>query len=347
MTGDVNLYLNSGNGGQTTNWVLAKTNGATAISGNLNANDGYHTTIISLGGNDQLGHNSVLNFNTDINVGVDVLNMNGFNLTMAGFNGSTAHGGYNAIIQNTSATNASTLTLDGTGSYNSFNGGSGGQIRDGGTASLSLIWSGTGTQTLGGNSYTGNTYVTNGTLNIGDYIYSAGSATTATISVSSGATLQESATRGDAVGYGPNDTWIVAGTFTETGSGAHQTLPGNVIMNGGTLTGTSVSTLGTYFANGSTITANGTGNTINATNVVIYSGNLTVNTPLVGDALTISSPMNVYTDNTVGSLTKNGMGTASRSPAPAPTPALPKSMPARSYWICPPTTPVCSAVPPP
>ena len=124
------------------------------------------------------------------------------------------------------------------------------------------------------NTYTGNTTVSSGTLNVsgtGD-LYGAGNSSTATVRVGSGATLNISSTANNAIGFGSGETWIVAGTITVTG-GAAETLPGTVTLNGGTLTSTtSNSPFGAYFSNGASITANGAGNIISSVDFGIQGG---------------------------------------------------------------------------
>lgn len=106
--------------------------------------------------------------------------------------------------------------------------------------------------------------------------------------------------------------WNISGTLRSTTSAAN-TMPPSVILNGGTMTGTTncYANFGTYFANGTTITANGAGNNISlpggAFNVGIGVNNLTLNTPLAADALLIAATIDP--NNAAGRLAKSGAGT--------------------------------------
>ncbi len=183
-----------------------------------------------------------------------------------------------------------------------------------GTPSGGLTKIGAGTLTLtGGNTYSGNTTVSAGTLDIAGtgFLYNA-LPSTATVSVSSGATITISTSSFNALGYGAGESWIVAGTINVTGGGPN-TLPGTVILNGGTLTSSSVNaTFGSYYANAATITANGTGNIISGDFGIQSGTSLTLSTPLAGDALSVSSPLRSVNGGT-GGLTKTGLGTVTLS----------------------------------
>jgi autotransporter-associated beta strand protein len=147
----------------------------------------------------KLGAANALSYGTgkgNVIVGYDVngtakasLDLNGFS---ANINGLSTNNAANASVNNSSAT-AATLTLGNGDASASF----GGVIEDTGGA-LSLIKTGSGTQTLTGvNTYEGSTTVSQGTLVIG----TGGSiANTSTIHISSGANLDVSAATGFTVG---------------------------------------------------------------------------------------------------------------------------------------------------
>lgn len=176
----------------------------------------------------------------------------------------------------------------------------------------------------GANTYTGNTTVSSGTLEIsnGGTINSNNNA--ATVTVAAGATILLSGTEDNAIGFGgvsggagTQEQWIVAGAINSTG-GHHQSLPvGGVTLNGGMLTGVATTTLnGTYYGNGfqGVITANGTGNLLSAASVGLISP-LILNTPLAADILSASSEFQDGIVGFVGSIVKNGAGTLTLSGA--------------------------------
>jgi len=94
------------------------------------------------------------------------LDLNGFNQTINGFSTLSAAGTSNAagnrIVTNSGITNA-TLTVGANNASTLFDG----VIQDGATATTALVKTGTGTQTLSGNStYSGGTTIAQGTLSI-------------------------------------------------------------------------------------------------------------------------------------------------------------------------------------
>jgi autotransporter-associated beta strand protein len=247
--------------------------------------------------------------------------------------GNVTLNGANAYAGATTITNG-TLKIGSAGSLGS--GAYAGNIANNGTLQYSssadqTLWgaiSGPGaltkdtgsssTLTLSGpNTYTGNTTVSAGNLTISGtgYLYGASGSSIGTVTVAAGAgiTLSGAATN-NVLGFGANAAWVVSGTIDSTG-GSAQTLPKNVTLNNGTLTGIASTgdnaQYGTFYSgtSNSTITANGATNTISADNVGMGSSStLTLNTPLAGDALSVSSVLGT-TAQIAGALTKTGLGT--------------------------------------
>lgn len=158
----------------------------------------------------------------------------------------------------------------------------------------------------GSNTYTGATTVNQGTLNVLDDTNGLKNSTS--LSIATGATV-------NVTGAGSlyNGNWTIAGTLNKT-DGTGQWFWNPVTLNNGTISGTTDpgagTGYGTYSWAGTTITANGSANTITAARLGFGNAN-TVNTPLLTDALSISSIIGVTTSGyaSVGTLTKNGLGT--------------------------------------
>jgi len=188
------------------------------------------------------------------------------------------------------------------------------------TGSGGLTKTGNATLTLTGvnNTYTGNTTVSAGTLEIGGSGNYLATQTGGAVTVSNSATILISSAGNNALPF-QNSTpaWTVAGTVNVTGGGANTIPAAGVVLNNGTLTGTPANTqYGTFLsiqAANVPITANGSANTISSDNFAV-SQTLTLNTPLTGDALAASSG---FFDGLsgAGSLAKSGLGTATLSGA--------------------------------
>ena len=129
-----------------------------------------------------------------------ILDLNGFNQSLAGITGTAA----NATITNSSQTTAVTLTITGTSPY-------GGKITDnGGAGKLNLTVNGGSLTLTGTNTYTGNTTVSNGTL----VIAVASMATNSTVSVTGAAILQLNfATTNRLAGFVTNGVSLPPGVY--------------------------------------------------------------------------------------------------------------------------------------
>ncbi len=146
VTGDVSLILAATG---ASNQTLT---GQSSYSGTTTINSG---TMI-LGAHNTLPVTTPLAVNGHASLGA-VLNMNGFSQTVRSLSGTTDAVPGN--IQNNSAANASSLTINGTTST-TYSG-----VLGGGAGMMSLVKAGSGTQTFAGaNTYTGTTLVNGGVL---------------------------------------------------------------------------------------------------------------------------------------------------------------------------------------
>ena len=153
--------------------VLAKSSGSTvhAIEHSLTINNG--TLRLEGSGNDQISSSAVVTVNGG------VFDMNGKNEALGSLNGS------NGVFTNTASGTTSTLML---GETNAGNTAFAGSLQDG-SGVLALTKTGSGTIILSGdNTYSGNTAITGGTLQIGNG-GSTGSLGNSSVTISNGATL--------------------------------------------------------------------------------------------------------------------------------------------------------------
>lgn len=177
--------------------------------------------------------------------------LNGATMELDGFSNSIGSLSGEGTVENASAT-AATLTTGGLATSTTFSG----VIQDGtGGGVLSLTKLGAGTQTLtGANTYTGNTTISVGTLQLGSGGTTGSLSPSSAISVSSGATFAVNQTDSVLQGIDFSSAAITgAGNFTQAGSGttiltAANAYTGNTTISAGTLqlgNGTSTGALST------------------------------------------------------------------------------------------------------
>jgi len=257
------------------------------------------------------GPNAVPNVDVTVRSGQQLL-VNGFSPAIRSLtlNGT---GPADGILNNNSATPVALAPTNGTTlTANSSIGGSGNITLNNAIsgAGFGLTKVGAGRLTLTGTgSYTGATTVSGGTLTIGP----GGSVNSASLlSVASGATVNFSQNSYNAFGATQQSgTWSIAGTLRATTAQAN-TVVANVALTSGTIdsTGGAPANYGAFYVNGKTITANGVGNVISGNGRVGIDGTVTLATPLVGDALSVSAQLGSGGANANGGrITKTGLGT--------------------------------------
>ena len=297
LNGNVSFGAINGNGGGilTLNGVISETGGSRGITkifngtGNstviLGASNTFTGGLTINGGVVQLNNPGALNSTTPNSVTLTSsgtagqpaprLRLNGNSVTIGALNSTGGAGANPALVENNSATAASTLTVN-IASNPIFDG----ILQNGDAAALSLATTGAGTFTLtGANTYTGSTTVgAGGTLQVGN-----GGATGA-ISGSSGIsgpigttlginrtadlTIAAPITGGIAVNKDGSNTLTLSGTSTSTGP--INVNAGTLIVTGA-LGGSATVTLNT----GSTPALSGTGDGIatgKVGNVIMNSG---------------------------------------------------------------------------
>ncbi len=209
---------------------LVKQGGGTLQLGGVNTYSG--STFLNNGitqlttGNDRLPTSTVVNMGQAASANLATLDLNGNNQTIAGLV-STAGTNATATTNVVTSTTAATLTVNTSGS-NSYTYSAGTQAASGViSGAVSLVKTGTGTQTLGGaSSYTGTTQVNGGTLNVAGSITGTGAMTLS----NSGSTLAT----GSATTIGGSITANSGTAITVGGAGTVGTLTsGALTVNNG------------------------------------------------------------------------------------------------------------------
>ena len=162
------------------------------------------------------------------------------------------------------------------------------------------------------NTYTGTTTITNGNVTLG----AAGTlANTPVITIGTGAKLMLGSSGGNQIqASATTPTLTINGTLEAITGVPHTLYATTITLNNGTMNSTTAMTGGNYGAfyvgANRTITANGATNTISGLGRLgIASGfTLTLDTPLVTDALNISTGVGIGANGTAGGLTKTGLG---------------------------------------
>ena len=272
--------------------------GTTVIAGNGAAN-----AIVQLGGG-SLPSGTVLYFQDGNANGVTtdaVLDLAGNNQTVAGLtNGGIV--GRGDFVMNSSSVSGSTLTVNAaSGNSYTFNGVIGvnttnaatGQAA--GSGNIALVKTGAGTQILAtnGNTYTGGTFVNQGTLQLNNGGQTGSTPAGGNINVNNGGTLFLNTT--DSLGYstGAANLFVNSGGTVTTVGGARTTVWNNVTMTGGYVAAT-----------GSGPADGGSGF---ATNYSLR-GNLSATSDASGNPATISASVGMQYDpttNPTGSVTFN------------------------------------------
>ncbi len=182
-----------------------------------------------------------------------------------------------------------------------------------------LIKAGPGAMTLtAANTFSGNTVVEDGVVTLG-----AGGtlANTASLTIETGTTLNLSGAANNQIqASAVSPTLTINGTLRATTALAHTLYATTITMNNGTLdsTGGVTTDWGAFFVVASrTITANGAGNVIGGNGRLGINGGqtLTLDTPLAGDAVLVSTILGYGASGTAGGLIKSGAGTATLSSA--------------------------------
>jgi autotransporter-associated beta strand protein len=208
--------------------------GVSTYTGNTAINNG---TIQLTTGDNRLPTGTVLSLGQAASTNLGTLNLNGLNQTIAGLNSTT---GSASALTNTGSNNtitstgATTLTVNGSGTYGDATDANSGII----AGAISLVKSGSGTLTLGDvNTYTGITTVSGGTLqlnNVGGTTIPTTSAVTVsggTLRISSNQTLASLTVTSGTVQVDTGVTLTIAGNVSIP-SGANLILNGTITESG-------------------------------------------------------------------------------------------------------------------
>ncbi len=224
-------------------------NGSTTINSTGNvwaATDVRGATTLRIGATNALAVGAYLQVGQTSDAGVSLFDMNGFSQEVTGLTSLIGTASNGRAITNSSAT-PGTLTINNTNNYTFGNstGFTGGNL----TGNLSLVKTGTGTQTIAGPA---NTYIGNVTVNGGTLIAGGGSASTA---------LGNPTLAGRTVTANNTGTILSLATNNVYGNGiGNLNLPATILNSGTTLTTASYNVLGDLTLNGATLTQSVTGN---------------------------------------------------------------------------------------
>ncbi len=283
------VYTNTG-----ASLILANTTGAAIQSSDVEIGNGTVFTgpsILKMGAANQFGSSSVLTFNANGFPSQAVLKLMGFNQTVAGISSGTDAQNTLENAENESGAAAATLTINTSGNYTYA--GTMRNINGGTSGALSLVKTGSGTQTLSGGAitYTGATAVNSGMLQLTNM----NNAYTSITTVANGATLQLTNT----FNQGFNAAIVLTNGATLIHNG--QTNNGDYITDAPVLT----------VSGSTTLNENSVTNTTSASKNLFLdgglagSGTLTINAAAAGNAVELRN--NNSNGNFVGTIVVNGI----------------------------------------
>ncbi|MBK6658036.1 MAG: autotransporter-associated beta strand repeat-containing protein [Proteobacteria bacterium] len=286
----------------TINSVIAESGGARTLTKNgtgqltLAGNNSYTGATTISEGTLAAGAADVLDNSSGVN-----LSVSGATLNLAGFNQSLAKldGVAGAVVTNNAGNSGDTATLTITAGGGSFSG----DLTQNGTDALSLVKSGTGSQTLAvvTGTYTGTTTISGGTLSI---------ATDASLGTSAGATTANGGTLNlNGMGVTGGETINISGTgdggigaLTSTGTAAIEASGSLNLAGDATIGGSGTLTLNTAVAESGgarSLTKTGTSNLVLGNGANSYTGSTTIAqgtvTAAAADVLDNSAGLNLST----------------------------------------------------
>jgi len=262
---------------------------------------GIGTAGVAQGGTLVLGVTNALNTNANLTIGTfggtdsGTVSLNGFDQTVRALtSSSTTIQSGTRIVRNNSASRASTLTVGNGGGSGTFNG----TIVNGAAATLALVKTGAGTQTLvNTNTYTGGTSINEGTLTLGHA--SDTLANNGAVNINGGTLAL--GTNSDTVGAVTltsgsitSSTGVLTGSSYDVRSGSVSAILGGSGIALTKTTGDSVTLSGTNTYTGGTSIDNGTLTLGHATDTLANTGAVNVN----GGTLALGS-----NNDTVGAVT--------------------------------------------